>query len=535
MSYLKKRKMVILLSAFVIMSTNQISSAKWIPVDEYRSEKTNAKIDLISKNKDRKGYCGNDHSETQKIILNITTSGVETIDVTSVETLNNTRNKVTYQMLDVPGVTTSSPEVGKPNIPVKVFMHEIPFGSVFDVNVESVEKKLIKNINVYPTQKEVPESSNKRSEFSKDQNTYSSSQLFPENFLLKSETITMRNHQFIRLEVALAKCRPADKELQLVSSMKIVIELKNDSKKPMNFNESRSFNQLFSSVNSTTNLIQNRIGGTPEKYMILMDDQFSDNSALNDFIEWKSRKGYDVNVVKTSQINNSGAPDSSQIQRFMLSIPDSLYPTYLLIIGDETAENGVDGWFRCSDYGAYEDSSRNYFGFTDLYYTIRDTCKGFPVPDLFYGRIPAKNNNELTVMLQKAVNMDRTPPRNNMFNKILVAGMLQDDTTMLPWYTIFPDNIADRLFCETADAVASYFEIDPKNVGYTCTRSFVKGSTVDSNCLWNSESILWNYTDKIGSRIYDQFLSGTVATARISSQINNGVSVVFHRDHGKYT
>lgn len=511
----KPKKTSLLLTMLAIMLGNQISSAKWIPIDEHNDKKTNAKINIVSKNQDGKAI----HDAIDKIRqidINISIPGVDAT--------NTTNNSDIYQKLEIPGINAQSVEIGKPAVPVYIFMQEVPFGSVPTVSIESVDEKVISDINVIPAQEPQPDIAKHQSEFSKDQKTYSSTQTYPESYLLKSETITMRNHQFVRLEIALAKSRPASMELLLISSMKIAIQLKHNGKGASVFQKSHSFDGLFNSGNSTADLIPSGTGGAPERYMILMDDQFDTNSTLNTFIEWKSRKGYDVDVVKTSQINSSGAPDSSEIQAFMLSLPDSLYPTYLLIIGDQTADNGVDGWFRYSEWSYY--IAYGYHGFTDLYYTIRDTSN-FPVPDLFYGRIPARDNAELTLILQKAIDMDRTPPVNDMYDKALVAGMLQDynDT----------NNVADRLFCETADAIASYFEIDPSNIGYSCTRSLVRDpGSVDSNCLWNPNSILWNNVDRIGSRVANHFLNGGVATARISSQIDSGISIVFHRDHGNY-
>jgi hypothetical protein len=244
--------------------------------------------------------------------------------------------------------------------------------------------------------------------------------------------------------------------------------------------------------------------------MILMNDQFATNSLLQDFIYWKQVKGYQVVQEKTSQIpaKTYGAPDSQEIVTYLRGLPTNQYPTYLLIIGSEDRVTGVDGWYFATSDG----------GYTDLYYACRDANDY--IPDLFYGRLPALNNDELTLMLQKVLSMDRTPPASTMYNKVVVAGDLQVDV----------DNSDGNLYCETADAVACYFEQDIGHKGYSCSRAIVS-DLGDASTLWNRNGILWTSgTQTIGSRVADGFGSDAVAT--INNNINAGVALLFHRDHG---
>lgn len=63
-----------------------------------------------------------------------------------------------------------------------------------------------------------------------------------------------------------------------------------------------------------------------------MNDQFEGNDSLDSFINWKRLKGYEVDVVKTSEIDSSG-PDSAQIVAYMRdTLSSNEYPTFLLIM-----------------------------------------------------------------------------------------------------------------------------------------------------------------------------------------------------------
>jgi hypothetical protein len=246
--------------------------------------------------------------------------------------------------------------------------------------------------------------------------------------------------------------------------------------------------------------------------MVLMDDQFENNTVLDEFVDWKQRKGYEVAIVKTSDINPGGAPSNSEIVAYMRNLAASNYPDFLLILGDHTATNGVQGYYFLT-YGG---------GYTDLDIACRDDSDW--IPDLFYGRMPATNGYSASNMLSKALAMDRTPPTNDVFEKICVAGQIQDHD---------PGNgIADRLFCETADAIACHFEQDAGGVDYDCTRAIVNPDGMNTNGYWNDDSLLWDSTNRIGSRIYDHFMSATDARNRIIEQVNAGIAVLQHRDHG---
>lgn len=444
-----------------------------------------------------------------------------TLDVPGIDVSNVEMDGKKFQHIEIPGVTGYTYEVGKPAVPMHIITLEVPYGSEAKVAARPVTDKYIdRKIYVEPAQIPYPDVDGFQPKITVDDLTYSGSEYYPADYILKSETYVVRDRQFVRVEVALARTRPGTGELQVATSIDVIVNIANTSvnaldQKPVT---SRSLNELFTeSYDAGVDAV-----AAPERYMIIMDDQFNGNSALNTFINWKRRKGYKVVVVKTSQINSNGAPDSAQIRNYMLNLSAANYPAYLLIIGDETANNGVDGWY-------VETYTSNYGGYSDLYYAERDPLVAgqTPVPDLFYGRLPAKTSTELTTMLSKVTTMDRTPPTTNIYRKTLVAAQIQDHEPS----SVGPNNIADRYFCETADAFASYFEGN----SYTNTRSFVNPDNVTSSCKWRSSSLLWNSTSTIGTRVFNTFLNGTTATSRISNTINGGISFVIHRDHGSAT
>lgn len=490
----------------VIIFCYPVLSAQWKPFFNTKTIQK-AQIEISTENKSGNDLKKEGVNSISQIDISIEIPGIN---------ISKTQAKGTnYQNISIPGIHSFSSEIGKPRVPVQVIMQEVPFGSRTDIKVVSVHEKVFKNMDVIPVQNPETDNNFNNNEFEMDRETYSSSQSFPEKFVISSEKVIMRNRQYVRIEIALARTQPALKKLFVVSDIKIQVTLVN-TETDNKLNNSLAFDIITGSLNESNMQVDNYMYGcTPEKYMILMDDQFSSNPELHNFITWKKLKGYDVVTVKTSDIDAGGSPDSSQIRNYMLNLSNENYPTYLLIIGDESDDNGVDGWSFLS-LGSK--------GYTDLYYVSKEPLGDFPVPDCFYGRLPAKTNEELSTMLQKVISMDRTPPVTNMYNKITVSSQIQDKDF---------DDVADRRFCETADAIACYFEQNAGGVNYNCTRAIVNPQNATNNCEWNnSYSILWSPNTLIGNRVWNTFISNAEAVGRISSNIDNGCALVYHRDHG---
>lgn len=172
----------------------------------------------------------------------------------------------------------------------------------------------------------------------------------------------MRNKRILVIEVAPVRVRSASGEAVMTDQFDVEVTYSPDQ--TLNENDEALLSDGFSD-------------GTLSKYMILMDDQYEGNATLNSFIDWKKRKGYDVSVVKTSDIDVSGAPTNGQVIAYMQNLPAADYPEYLLVIGDHTADQGGEGTYIVT-YKA------NYGGYSDLYIACRDDSDF--IPDLLHGR-----------------------------------------------------------------------------------------------------------------------------------------------------
>jgi hypothetical protein len=410
------------------------------------------------------------------------------ISVPSIQVADYTQSGVVYKKICVPDFSGWTTEDHKPAIPVKIVMFEIPYGSTPAVTVSATTAKYLPNYNILP----VGSAGTPTSDY------------YPVNTILKSEVYTIRNRQYLRLVIALAKARTDNNDFVVRSSVTLHGTI-TPSSTPAPYPVSPTFEMLARGESAGVNT-----GRAPERYMIIMNSQFLGNSDLEAFINWKRLKGYEVSIVTTSDIKIGGQPIFSEIRSYMRNLPANQFPVYLLIIGDGNAETGVS---------AFDD---NYW-YTDVYLADRDNDI-LPIADCFYGRLPARNTTELSIMLKKAMLMDRNPPISATYDKVLVAGLMS-------WKS--DDKFEQSMFCETPDGVATYFENDAGGINYTCKRIITNPVEIPPTCFWYPSSFLWDNTSQIGTRVWNTLYSDLNAASNdVMGAFNNGLNLVFHRNHG---
>ncbi|MBM4116803.1 DUF11 domain-containing protein [bacterium] len=144
-------------------------------------------------------------------------------------------------------------------------------------------------------------------------------------------------------------------------------------------------------------------------YLIVTTTEYVD--ALAPLVDWKRRKGFDVQLVTTAQTGASAAAIQAWIRAAYASWANP--PEYLLIVGDV---EDVPTW----------DFSDNP---TDLPYALMDT--GDWLPDLLLGRIPVKTSFELATVVAKTIAYERAPGGSNpdwMQRYLMVAGNFGSET-----------------------------------------------------------------------------------------------------------
>jgi hypothetical protein len=155
------------------------------------------------------------------------------------------------------------------------------------------------------------------------------------------------------------------------------------------------------------------ISATPIKYLIIGNAMFSANEDLAEFVAWKRRLGYLVEVVYTGS-NDVGSTNTS-IKSFIQNKYDNATaedpaPTYLLFLGDR------------EQLPVFNTQVSGEHHITDLYYA---TLAGNDyIPDCYYGRLSATNNEQLSHQIEKILQYEQytMPDPSYLGNAVLIAG-----------------------------------------------------------------------------------------------------------------
>ena len=137
---------------------------------------------------------------------------------------------------------------------------------------------------------------------------------------------------------------------------------------------------------------------TPENYI----------SALQPWLDWKTQKGFYINVVTTAQAGSNYNAIRSYVQNlYNTGVSQGNTPTFLVLVGDVAQVPNTTG-------------SQSH-KVTDLYYGSVDNDY---FPDMFYSRMSAENTSQLTAIVNKILQYEQyTMPDPSYLNNVtLIAG-----------------------------------------------------------------------------------------------------------------
>ena len=161
-------------------------------------------------------------------------------------------------------------------------------------------------------------------------------------------------------------------------------------------------NSAYTAGNAKTDLVK-----YPIKYAIIADRMFE--AQLASFIEWKTRKGFDVVVGYTDVIGTSTTAIKSYIQGlYNAGTAEDPAPSFVLFVGDAQQIPTFSG-----NAGSHV---------TDLYY-----CEftGDDLPEIYYGRFSAQNTAQLQPQIDKTLEYEQylMPDPSYLGDITLVSGV----------------------------------------------------------------------------------------------------------------
>ena len=320
----------------------------------------------------------------------------------------------------------NSHEVGNPELPVTVSTLEIPVFGDYVLNVYGKDYVIYDahalgiNHPVYPAQAPISKSHQGPVAFVKNHNTYQTDGFYALPLAKFEEIGIMRNVNLGQLYVSPVQYNPVTHEVKVYTSIDVEILFKK-----VEFVKTQTLKELHKSPLFRPSYIINpmdedraEFSSTPVKYLIVAHQMFKNQ--LDDFIVWKKRKGFMVEIAYTDDPNvgTTTASITAYIKsHYTNATPENPAPTYVLLVGDTP------------QIPTYQVTTMDPHP-TDLYYF---TWNGGNLPCCYYGRFSAQNLNHLTPQIEKTLQYEQftMPDPSYLDNICVIAG---NDATYAPKY-----------------------------------------------------------------------------------------------------
>ena len=319
-----------------------------------------------------------------------------------------------FNSVSIEGFIHSSEE-GEPCLPVFSRLIEVPQCNGFDVRMSEMEYDTIvlSGSQLMPAQPSRSKSDTTKQSLVINKKLYGTDAFYSLEPAMVEAVGIARDRHIARLQFSPVKYNPVSKKLIVCRHAVVTIYYRNaDEEASMNL-----FNRYYSPHFASGALAINNLypksvaNAAPIRYLIVAHSSF--NGQLNNFIEWKRRKGFITDIVYTGSTNIGTTTTSiaSYIQdQYTNATPSNPAPTYLLIVGDHEQVPAFEGTTSSSHI-------------TDLYYTTWTT--GDNIPDCYCGRFSAQNLSELTPQIQKTLMYEQYTFADPSFldRAVLVAGV----------------------------------------------------------------------------------------------------------------
>jgi hypothetical protein len=320
-----------------------------------------------------------------------------------------------FYRISIPGHTPSS-ESGKPELPVLSRLINIPENTSMTIKISDVISSKIIPTDLgfkgmlFPRQPGGTKGNQvQKTDFVIDKTAYSA------NGLIQSDTVQVeligkvREKQLASLLVNPVRYNPFKNELEVISSMKIVITFQPAAGSGQVSLKSSSilFDQSISRsiINYNPADVINGYSNQPVKMIVIADPSFK--KTLEPFYRWKTQKGIKIKPIYTGTGLSTFAQLKDSISKiYNSSTPANPAPEYLLIVGDVN---------KIPKSGGTNNTS-------DLYYGEFDG-NGDYIPDMYIGRLPVADTNEVKNVVHKIIQYEKFQfaDTNKFYTRALVT------------------------------------------------------------------------------------------------------------------
>ena len=315
-------------------------------------------------------------------------------------------------------------EIGSPKLPVVKKLIKVPFGANVSVSVLNydVEEYKLSDFGIdnpiIPNQPSLPKNVDPTTvKFIYNKDAYNVSGYKKNANIATVEVLgTLRAARIARLVINPVEYNPTEGKIRIYNNIDVKVTFSGADLAREDYVNKSTYSPYFEPVYKKLFNYRDRDHDYPDhpdhttypiKYLIIADRMFE--AQLQEFIQWKTEKGFNVITAYTDEIGSSTNAIQTYIHdQYNAGTPEDPAPTFCLLVGDVQQ-------VPASATGSA--TSRK----TDLYYFSVD---GDYFPEMYYGRFSATNTSELQPQIDKTLYYERYEFADPSYldNVTLIAG-----------------------------------------------------------------------------------------------------------------
>ena len=305
--------------------------------------------------------------------------------------------------------------VGAPSLPTFSRLIEVPLCKGFEVKVTQATYDTIqlRGARLMPTQPSRSKSDTTPARLVIDSKIYASDAFYGQEEASVEPVGIVRDRRLACLQFSPVRYNPVRGQLIVCRHAVVTVRYVGADKDASISLFNRHHSPAFSIGNGVLNSLYPKSVRTtaPIRYLIVAHSSF--RGQLDDFVQWKRRKGYLTDIVYTDSaaVGSTTTSISSFVQsQYTNATTSNPAPTFLLIVGDHEQVPAFTGT-TATDH------------ITDLYYI--SWTSGDNIPDCYCGRFSAQNVSQLTPQIEKTLMYEQYTFNDPSFldRAVLVAGV----------------------------------------------------------------------------------------------------------------
>jgi hypothetical protein len=417
-----------------------------------------------------------------------------TFSFSSVESESFTNDKGSFSKIHIGGSVTRGYD-GDPELPTVPRILCVPIGATVSVtvnsyNVEEYELSAYDINTISAKQASIRKSIDPSTvEYQVNEASYARDEYNESPVAEVKELGNLRGMRLVKLMVNPVQYNPSANSVKVYNDIDVSVDFEDgDMAATTNLlysTYSPAFEPVYAQIANSG--IKDVYDDYPDKYnvpiktLVICGDDYE--TALEPWVEWKTKKGYYVEVYNTSTAGTTSAAISSFIQtKYDASVSAGNAYTYLMTVGD-------DDVIPASSTAYNADAGDNVE--SDLGYSSPD---GDNYPDMYYSRMSVESATHVTNYINKVLIYEKYEMADPSYlnNVVLVGGYDADWTANVGGPTI---NYATTNYFNSSTTTYGGFETGTINA--TIATSSTSGFTGTNNGCYNgvNEGVCFmNYT-----------------------------------------